>query len=622
MLRTIAIVLSFVVILLSVNACGDYKWTNILDSNNDLPDVAPPVFNPPGNTYAVAQTVSITCQTEGASVFFTLDGSEPTPSSNPYTTPVFVPSNLTLKAKAFKENCNPSSITNGSYVITTPTCANPLISPAGDTFSTPQNITITCTTPGAEIRYTTDGSDPSPATSLYNNPIALSTSATIKARAYKPDYTASQIVAQVYEFVVAAPVFNPIGGDYTSPQNVTISCPTPGAEIKYTLDGSEPNNASTPYTQPVYVSTNKTLKAKAFKTGCTSSNTSTASYSFNLTVANPTFNPPGGITYTSPQNVSISCATAGATIHYTDNGNTPNENSPVVTGSIDVSANTTLKAIAYKSGWLSSQVVTSVYNFNLTVPTPVIDPPSGGYTTAQKVSITCAKPGSTIRYTLNGSEPNSGSTLYTSPITISTNKTLKAKAFYSGWTPSATASADFIIGLYYDFEGWNGNFFSQSGWQFGSPDQLTPHSGNGVWAMTLSGDYQYDALFELISPSFQLSNNAILSFWHRYSFKNGKSYYGDPLHSDIGYVQISTDNGGTWTDLVSIEGNENYQWNVTTWLYAGYNLNEYSGQSIKLKYKVWSQGQFGYIDNPNIGWFIDDVQITNATEVRGKKNKQ
>lgn len=618
MLRTIAIVLSFVVILLSVNACGDYKWTNILDANNDLPDVAPPVFNPPGNTYAVAQTVSITCQTEGASVFFTLDGSEPTQSSNPYTTPVFVPSNLTLKAKAFKENCNPSSITSGSYVITTPTCANPLISPAGDTFSTPQNIIITCTTPGAEIRYTTDGSDPSPATSLYNNPIALSTSATIKARAYKPDFTASQIVAQVYEFVVAAPVFNPIGGDYTSPQNVTISCPTPGAEIKYTLDGSEPNNASTPYTQPVYVSTNKTLKAKAFKTGCTSSNTSTASYSFNLTVANPTFNPPGGITYTSPQNVSISCATAGATIHYTDNGNTPNENSPVVTGSIDVSANTTLKAIAYKSGWLSSQVVTSVYNFNLTVPTPVIDPPSGGYTTAQEVSITCAKPGATIRYTLNGSEPNSGSTLYTSPITISTNKTLKAKAFYSGWTPSATASADFIIGLYYDFEGWNGNFFSQSGWQFGTPDQVTPHSGNGVWAMSLSGFYNFPCEYRLVSPEIHLQSNSILSFWtcHDLNFGWGGQH-------DTGYVQISTDGGNTYNNLIG-EGNiSEFTYTNWVWYSCNYDLSAYENLSVKIRWQIWAPTNYETHTgiSYHYGWFIDDVQITNATEVRGKKNK-
>ena len=60
------------------------------------------------------------------------------------------------------------------------TVATPSFDPAGDTYSNAQSITITCATAGATIRYTTDGNDPTPSSAMYNNPINLSSSATLK----------------------------------------------------------------------------------------------------------------------------------------------------------------------------------------------------------------------------------------------------------------------------------------------------------------------------------------------------------------------------------------------------------------------------------------------------------
>ena len=76
-------------------------------------------------------------------------------------------------------------------------------------------------------------------------------------------------------------------------------------------------------------------------------------------VAAPTFTPGGG-TYTSAQNVTISTTTSGATIYYTTNGSTPTTNSTVYNGSIAVSSNMTIKAIAVKDG-VSSTVATASY---------------------------------------------------------------------------------------------------------------------------------------------------------------------------------------------------------------------------------------------------------------------
>jgi hypothetical protein len=86
-----------------------------------------------------------------------------------------------------------------------------------------------------------------------------------------------------------APTFNPGAGTYTTAQSVTISTSTPGASIRYTLDGSTPSEtAGTLYAGPITISTTSTLKAIAYASGFTDSPVTTALYTINSTP--PTFN--------------------------------------------------------------------------------------------------------------------------------------------------------------------------------------------------------------------------------------------------------------------------------------------------------------------------------------------
>jgi uncharacterized repeat protein (TIGR03806 family) len=76
--------------------------------------------------------------------------------------------------------------------------APPGISPQGGTYPQPLEISLTASEPGAEIRYTLDGSVPGTTDMLYEKPIRLSGPAVVRARAYKQGFTRSITTQQVF----------------------------------------------------------------------------------------------------------------------------------------------------------------------------------------------------------------------------------------------------------------------------------------------------------------------------------------------------------------------------------------------------------------------------------------
>ncbi|HQQ20639.1 MAG TPA: chitobiase/beta-hexosaminidase C-terminal domain-containing protein, partial [Bacteroidales bacterium] len=85
-------------------------------------------------------------------------------------------------------------------------------------------------------------------------------------------------------------------------------------------------------------------------------------------VSTPVFSPGGGTIF-APVQVTISTATADATIYYTTDGTTPDENAALYTTPISISTTTTLKAIAVKTGMTSSGVASATYTFPTQVNT-------------------------------------------------------------------------------------------------------------------------------------------------------------------------------------------------------------------------------------------------------------
>lgn len=77
--------------------------------------------------------------------------------------------------------------------------ASPVINPVGGEMSGPVEVSITCLTQGASIRYTIDGSDPDEITGiLYENPFTLTLTTLVKAKAFKDGLESSPIVSEPY----------------------------------------------------------------------------------------------------------------------------------------------------------------------------------------------------------------------------------------------------------------------------------------------------------------------------------------------------------------------------------------------------------------------------------------
>ena len=101
---------------------GDYNFfidIFVLNEGSGTTTVATPVFSPAGGVYNSAQTVTITCDTEDASIYYTLDGSTPTASGTLYNSPITVSNTTTVKAIGVKSGMNNSNVATATYEIVT-----------------------------------------------------------------------------------------------------------------------------------------------------------------------------------------------------------------------------------------------------------------------------------------------------------------------------------------------------------------------------------------------------------------------------------------------------------------------------------------------------------------------
>jgi len=425
---------------------------------------ATPVMTPIARTYTITTAVTITTDTEGATIKYTTNGVVPTRSTGTiYTVPVQIESTATLKAIAYTENwqsTSDSDVASGLYTITGKV-ANPIITPQTEFYTSTQSVTITCATSGANIQYTTDGSEPSEINGFpYNGAFNVSATATIKAFAYKDEWqisSDSDVISETLTITgkVVAPTATPTDENHTASFEVTLASITEGAVIRYTTDGTtNPTRVvGTLYANPFTVSATTTVKAIAYKPDWEETSNSTVTskvYTITGKVETPKLSLEEG-NYTNTVSLTLSCDTPGAAIRYTIDESNPSKATGILyTGAISIPSTRTVKIIAYKDDWedsSNSDIASGLFTITGKTATPVMTPSAGNYTITTPVTITTDTIGAEIRYTTNGVVPTrSTGTIYTVPVQIESTATLKAIAYTEDW--QSTSDSNVASGLY------------------------------------------------------------------------------------------------------------------------------------------------------------------------------
>lgn len=379
-----------------------------------------------------------------------------------------------------------------------------------------QTLSISCATDGAEIRYTTDGTDPTENSKLYSEPISLTANTTVRAMAFKNGFSASQITSETYnistangaELINNADFSNGTAGwvfydEAGKSQNsvadgqykITIG---DAGKYNYSIELANGNfklSAGKKYRlsfdakstidrdiRPV-IEHNDAGYATCFdQVTAITSEMKTYSYDFTMSndddlahlvfcmgnvdgaatlpihdvyldnvslreiddiTADPVFSLERG-TYSSAQAVGISCATDGAVIRYTTDGTDPTASSKEYIGPIPVTENTTIKAYASKDGIPDSKISGVTYKFAQAAK-PIFSVTGGQYSIPQIVTISSPTEDAMIRYTIDGTDPTENSMVYSGPITVSNSTVIKARAYKEFHTDSDIVSAEYTI---------------------------------------------------------------------------------------------------------------------------------------------------------------------------------
>ena len=310
--------------------------------------VSPPVINPESQKFLEPIEVSITAE-EGAMIYYTLDGSEPSSSSTPYEKPFLLEEAAIVKAIAVMEGCTDSEIAIAEYTSKTPA---PVITPEdGIVPFIADNITIEAGE-NDRIYYSTNGEDPDLNGEYKTGSVTLSMmkAGEVKAIAVRDGYEPSELVsltikqAQLPEPVVSYPDPFILGES-----KITITSEVEGVSLIY--DSSEPiENA---YTGPFILNEadifngNYTLIVEAKKDGYKPSYLRETIWVYERDDSLPVFSLPEGTP--NAQNMTLEIL-APAFVHYTTDGSEPTTKSESGT-SIDLSPQIkTVKAIYVMTG--------------------------------------------------------------------------------------------------------------------------------------------------------------------------------------------------------------------------------------------------------------------------------
>ena len=166
------------------------------------PQLHKPIL-PPDRWFDGQISLTLVPPGDGVTLHFTTDGSTPTTASQPYSGPITLANPTAVKARAYLPNWVPSAVMTEVYT-DAGTLPLPVADPRGGGFVGSQIASLSVPGHlGAQIRYTTDGSEPTEQSRLYTDLLVFAATTTLKARAYEQDWKPSGIMSETYALLAA-----------------------------------------------------------------------------------------------------------------------------------------------------------------------------------------------------------------------------------------------------------------------------------------------------------------------------------------------------------------------------------------------------------------------------------
>ena len=233
------------------------------------------------------KNITLHCLTKQAKIYWTADDAVTNANLVSQGT-LYIPNevltvteNATLRAIAVEVNHENSTILSKEYTFTV---ATPTASIAAGNVSKGTQVSLSCSTSGAKLYYTTDGSKPTIEKTEYTGPITINSDVTIRVVADKSGWTASEELSLNFVVKMPTPTASIESGTVEANTQVSLSCSENGATIYYTLDGNMPvvegeiSNDALTYSEALTLTASTTIKAVAYMENCTPSDVATFEY--------------------------------------------------------------------------------------------------------------------------------------------------------------------------------------------------------------------------------------------------------------------------------------------------------------------------------------------------------